>query len=97
MKKKISLITSRRLLAIRLTLEHRGTRLPEKITALSEEFVIIKRSQWNAFHKRQNQECIPADFEVIIIAIKQFLEPIISALNLGTKCPQNWPPAGHWK
>jgi len=78
--------------AIRLTLEHRGTEIPEDITAFTKEFVDAKQVQWKAFYKRLAQEHVPDDFAVIVAGVEAFLEPIIN----GAKVPNKWPASGTW-
>jgi hypothetical protein len=42
--------------AIKLTLEQRGTELPDEIVAFSQEFITAKRIQWKAFRKKLGQD-----------------------------------------
>jgi len=67
--------------AIRLTLEKRGTELPDEIVAFSHEFISIKQSQWNAFRKKLKQDHVPTGFEDIVMKVKEFIDPITSALT----------------
>ena len=78
--------------AMRLTLEHRGTEIPEVITAFSEEFIEDKQVQWKAFHKRLAQEHVPKDFGVIVADIEIFLEPMMN----GAKVPDKWSAQNTW-
>lgn len=71
--------------AIRLTLEHRGTTLPEVIVPFKKEFIDTKQVQWAAFHKRLGQEHVPTDFGEVISGVEAFLKPIASALMNGTQ------------
>lgn len=82
--------------AIRLTLEHRGTVLPEIIVAFTREFVDVKQVQWAAFHKRLAQDYVPADFGEVVISVAAFLEPIVSALISDTPVPQTWSASATW-
>jgi len=76
--------------AIRLTLENRGTTIPEIITAFTKEFIKIKQTQWKAFHNRLAQEHVPADFSEIVASAETFLGVIISAIVSGTHVSQHW-------
>lgn len=82
--------------AMQLTLEHRGTVIPEIITAFTKGFIEIKQIQWKAFHKRLAQEHVPNDFGVIVADIEFFLGAIISGLVLGSGFPQYWNTSGSW-
>ncbi|MCW8966289.1 MAG: nucleotidyl transferase AbiEii/AbiGii toxin family protein [Candidatus Pacearchaeota archaeon] len=82
--------------AVRLTLEHRGTELPEVITAFTEEFVNNKEGQWKAFHKRLGQEHVPLDFSEIVDGVKAFLQPVVEALLVGEEFKQKWSVSDFW-
>ena len=82
--------------AIRLTLEHRGTELPEEIVAFTGAFIDAKQRQWTAFHKRLAMEPIPVDFGEVVAAVETFLDPIASALVSGTQTPTQWFAPGPW-
>jgi hypothetical protein len=82
--------------AIRLTLEQRGTELPDKITAFSQEFIATKQTQWYAFRKKLEQDHVPSEFENIIMQVKQFIGPIASALTLRKPPPLKWSAPGPW-
>jgi len=45
---------------IRLTLEQRGTELPDEIVAFSQELIAAKKIQWNAFRKKLGQDHVYA-------------------------------------
>jgi len=83
--------------AIRLTLEHRGTAIPEIITAFTNEFIENKQVLWKAFHKRLSQEYLPTDFSEIVAYLDDFLRPIVLALVSGNEIPQHWTTSGTWK
>ena len=51
--------------AIKLTLEQRGTELPNEIVAFSHEFISTKQIQWNAFRKKPKQDHIPASLKLL--------------------------------
>ena len=82
--------------AIRLTLEQRGTELPDEIVAFSKEFIAAKRSQWNAFRKKLEQDHVPAEFEHIATTLKEFIDPIASALASRKPPPSRWSAPGPW-
>ena len=82
--------------AIKLTLEQRGTELPDEIVAFSQEFIEEKQIQWNAFRKKLEQIHVPDEFEDIVIKVKEFIDPISSALISRRPPPLKWSAPGPW-
>ena len=82
--------------AIRLTLDKRGTVLPETVTAFSEIFIDQNTRQWTAFRKRLGQEHVPADFAEVITGIRAFLQPVISTLGTGERFDAQWTELSNW-
>ncbi len=82
--------------AIRLTLERRETQIPDIVSAFSEEFVTVKQIQWAAFHRRLRQVHVPEDFADIVLAVKNFIEPLVAALSSGKVPPDHWTAPGPW-
>jgi len=83
--------------AIRLTLENRNTKIPEIITAFTNEFITLKDKQWTAFHKRLGQDFVPVNFAEIVAWVKVFLQPVASALITSTPFGHKWSVSEHWK
>ncbi len=83
--------------AMRLTLEHRGTEIPDIITAFTKGFIEIKQIQWKAFQKRLAQEHIPNDFANIVMGVEAFLGEVIASLKLDSDFTPNWNASGTWK
>ena len=82
--------------AVRLTLENRGTEIPDVITAFTDEFVMLKDKQWAAFRKRLGQEHVPAGFAEVVVGVEGFLQPIASVLSAGEMFFQKWSISGCW-
>ncbi len=82
--------------AIRLTFERRETQIPDVMSAFSENFVMIKKIQWAAFHRRLRQAHVPEDFADIILAFRNFIGPVIIALTSDEATPSRWTPSGPW-
>jgi len=82
--------------AIKLTFEHRGTKLSEPITAFTDDFVKNKQVQWRAFQRRLGQKYVSDDFFDIIVDLKNFLQPIVSALKNSSNLPVKWIVADSW-
>jgi hypothetical protein len=83
--------------AIGLTLENRGTEIPEVISAFTDDFVRSKQQQWAAFHKRFGQGHIPAEFAEVVSGIEAFLQPIASALSAEEGFSEKWSITEFWK
>ncbi len=82
--------------AIRLTFERRETKIPDIVSAFSEEFVTMKQIQWTAFHRRLRQPHVPEDFADIVLAVRNFIEPIVVALSSGKATSGRWTASGPW-
>lgn len=82
--------------AIRLTLENRGTPLPEVITAFGEAFCAEKVGQWRAFGKRLGQDHVPEDFIVVANDIRGFLQPVFAAVREGQRFDSSWKVTSGW-
>jgi len=82
--------------AVRLTLEHRGTEIPEVITAFTDGFVTSKEGQWKAFYKRLGQEHVPVDFAEVVTSVKVFLQPVADALIASEEFKRKWTISDYW-
>ena len=82
--------------AIRLTFEQRDTQIPDVVLAFTEDFVTVKQIQWAAFHRRLRQAHIPEDFTDIVLAVRNFIEPLVVALSSGKIPPNHWAAPGPW-
>ncbi len=82
--------------AIRLTFEQRKTQIPDSVSAFGEEFVAIKQIQWTAFHRRLQQAHVPEDFADIVLAVRNFIEPLVVALSTGNGIPNHWTASDSW-
>lgn len=83
--------------AVRWTLERRKVKLPEQITAFSDEFIEYKTVQWNAFRKKMCTVSTPEDFTETMAMIKTFLTPVIETLLSGKPMPKHWHASGPWQ
>jgi predicted nucleotidyltransferase component of viral defense system len=82
--------------AMRLTLNHRGTTLSESILPFTQEFALAKQVQWMAFCKRLGQEGMPIEFVRVVMAIEEFLAPLVLALLNQTLPPTTWVAGSAW-
>ena len=83
--------------AIQATFDRRKTDLPTcEITALSEEFSDDpnKQVQWNAFMRKSNLDKI--ELSEVILRLREFLLPLIDALNFGDDFKKVWNGGGPW-
>jgi len=83
--------------AVKLTLDNRGTDVPEYVSAFTQNFIDKKQIQWKAFKKRLKQEHVSSDFRVIVEGIQTFLDPIILALKKEKEFSLTWSIEDHWK
>ncbi|MBU0909517.1 MAG: nucleotidyl transferase AbiEii/AbiGii toxin family protein [Proteobacteria bacterium] len=82
--------------AISETMRNRGTNLPQEIAAFSDSFLAMKAGQWKAFHRRLNQQNVPADFAEVVSQIKTFIDPVVESILSGKPTPTNWEAPGPW-
>jgi len=82
--------------AIRLTFGHRETKIPSVVSAFSKDFIQVKQSQWTVLLRRLQLAHVSEDFSDVVFAIKDFIEPLVSALSSGTFVPANWSAPGPW-
>lgn len=83
--------------AVRLTLERRGTELPAKIAAFTDEFAAARQIHWTAFLNRLPHTDVPAAFTHVVTAINGFLTPIISSISSQSPTPGAWTAPGPWE
>ena len=50
----------------------------------------------NAFRKKLDQDHVPAEFEEIVMKVKEFIDPIASALASQGPPPSKWSAPGTW-
>lgn len=82
--------------AISQTFSQRRTDIPDAPVAFTAEFAQDKQVQWAAFHRRLGQDALPEDFAEVVMAIRGFLMPVISALRAGRSIDGRWTAAGPW-
>jgi predicted nucleotidyltransferase component of viral defense system len=82
--------------ALRITLEHRGTPLPAEITAFGQAFSVSRQGQWSAFRKRLQQDHLPTSFQKIVLAVKEFLDPVLRLDASDAVPPMIWTAPGPW-
>lgn len=86
--------------AVRATFKRRRTPLPAASPlAFTPAFAAIpaKRSQWQAFLRRNRLLSAPADLTRVIAEIAAFLGPVITAARDEKAPGGSWPPGGPWR
>ena len=63
--------------AIQVTMNKRGTTLPDRIAAFDSSFSKSKQTQGTAFCKRLHLDHTPADLAEVVADIQSFLDPVI--------------------
>lgn len=83
--------------AVRATFDRRKTILPPEIPfGLTDGFAHDqqKKMQWQAFLSKNRLET--QRLEIVVASLRDFLVPIIAALNADAEYSQHWPASGPW-
>jgi hypothetical protein len=81
--------------AIARTFANRHTELPET-SPFSTVFVESKQPQWKAFRTRLGQPHVPEAFSEIVVAVLEFLAPVIEKTT-AEPVQKIWHPPGPWR
>lgn len=84
--------------AIATTCTRRRTEVPAEPTALSGMFANdpARRALWRVFRSRiATTEC-PTDFGEVIVQLRRFLSPVVTAVRSGEPLRQSWDSARGW-
>ena len=57
----------------------------------------IKHTQWKGFVRKSRLEIAPADFPVVVAALRNFLGPLAVAITTGQEFALTWHPSGLWQ
>ena len=84
--------------AIVETFRHRGRELSSDVLRIIDEYSKTERAAelWTILRRKARLEEAPADLAVTAKAIREFLGPLIRAVELGLPTPGIWKPAGPW-
>jgi hypothetical protein len=85
--------------AIRRTFERRKTPFPSAPSVIfSDDFIKNepKLSQWKAFATRNRSFVGDESLESALLAIRDFLMPVVNAIMAGEQFESNWTPGGSW-
>jgi Nucleotidyl transferase AbiEii toxin, Type IV TA system len=84
--------------AIRQTFDHRNTDIPEgEPAAFSAQFAREKQRQWEAFLKTGSITDAPAQFELVLADLQEFILPVLKGMCEGRKPRRKWKAGGPWK
>lgn len=85
--------------AIEETFLNRGTSITGKPHVFAEDFGQdkTKKTQWNAFLRKNKLTEVPADFTEVLSSLAMFAKPVLTALADGKKFSATWRAAGPWK
>lgn len=84
--------------ALVATFGSRGTPLPiDPQIALRSEFSAdaAKQAQWTAFAGRSRLSAVPS-LETVVVVLRRFLWPPVSAVTQSTQFERHWPACGDW-
>ncbi len=86
--------------AVKATFRRRKTELPPQMPlALTPEFSRIptKQAQWRAFVRKGNLRTDAPGFELVVVALADFLWPITQAAHTSGTFTAKWPKRGPWQ
>jgi len=83
--------------AITGTFSQRNTVIQADIEAFSESFAKTKDVQWKAFINKLDSEAIPLQLKVVILQIKEFLQPILKSILKKSNYTKTWLPESGWR
>ena len=86
--------------AVRVSLKLRKlTSLSESPVAFTDEFAQDKDKniQWGAFLRRIGKSSVALPLQRVVIKIRNFLLPVLQALNARTEFNEVWEPGGPWR
>lgn len=81
--------------AVRLTFKTRKTELAANIVAFEDDFIEVKKVQWDAFRRRMQQVNVPESFNEVVRAIDVFLAHPISLIHRNSTS-KSWIAPGPW-
>lgn len=84
--------------AIRATFRHRSTEIEVLPAGLTDAFALdaSRQKQWVAFLRRSRFKTAPAELRSIVQALREFLEPPLSAAASGRVFASAWRPGDLW-
>lgn len=85
--------------AIETTLERRGRKLPSHmLSGLQAEFAEnpTKQTQWKAFLRRTVPGHSNTELHEVVLAIREFLAPVLESILLGQTPDLHWTPENRW-
>ncbi len=86
--------------SIHRTFARRQTIIPAaRLEGLSDHFAAepLHATRWHAFLAKGKLEVPDREFLDIVVAIRQFAEPVLDAGREGTSFTASWPPDGPWQ
>jgi len=84
--------------AISKTFARRDTQIEPATVVLSQAFAqdATKQAQWKAFVRKAALDNAPMELAQVIACIRDFLQPVASALAAGESFAKVWRPPGPW-
>lgn len=84
--------------AIKATFARRNTSVEAHPVGLEESFAnsAEKAAQWGAFIRRSRLAVTPSGFAEVVLAVRAFAHPLLSAAETGTSFNAVWQPGGQW-
>ncbi len=82
--------------SLRGTFRQRNTEVPASLKPLFETLIEPKQMQWAAFRSRLHQPHVPDSFQEVLLAIIEFLEPVVEDASSGSSFLKQWNAPGPW-
>ena len=84
--------------AIHQTFERRDTDIPRyEPAAFSAQFARDQQSQWRAFLKTSGITDAPDQLEVVLICLREFIDPVFESSRAGRKFEKRWKAGELWE
>lgn len=82
--------------ASKATFARRKMAIEPHPVGLEDEFVKEKSAQWSTFIRRSRLATAPARFADVVLGVRGFADPLLSAAASGGPFNRNWCPGGPW-
>jgi len=85
--------------AVRQTLAARHAEVPDEPVGLSAEFALAegKAAQWQGFVRKSHATDAPEELGEVVLAVREFLSPVLIALRSGESFRDVWRAPGPWQ
>jgi len=82
--------------AIKATFARRKMAIESNPVGLGDEFAKEKSAQWTTFIRRSRITTAPAQFANVVLNVRDFADPLLSAAASSGPLNRSWCPGGPW-